>query len=80
MSIATTCSAPQLDYIGQVLYSAHGPNLDRTISDSGKRMAALYQTPVPRELAERATEPNTPSNLKIAVFFVLLNADIDLKN
>eukprot|EP00961_Rhodomonas_salina_P209743 2832127-Rhodomonas_salina.1 len=43
-------------------------------------MAALYKTPVPWELAERATEPNATRNHKITVFFVLLNVDIDLKN
>eukprot|EP00961_Rhodomonas_salina_P299029 3938594-Rhodomonas_salina.2 len=79
MSIPITCKAAQLDYIGSVLYSAHDEQLDRLIASSGKRMAQYCNTEFPWRLAELRLAADAPRNTKIAVFFLLLNMDMPLK-
>ncbi len=76
----TTCAiTTQLDHIGAVLYLAHGPNIDQVIRDSGKRMAVYYGSEYPWLIADMATQPDTPRNVKVAAFFLLLNVDLVLK-
>ena len=74
-----TCKTSQLDYLGLVLYGAHGSLLDQTITASGKRCAALYKSEHAWHVAEFATRENTARNVKIAAFFFLLNMDPTLR-
>eukprot|EP00961_Rhodomonas_salina_P128051 1725952-Rhodomonas_salina.1 len=79
MSIPITCSTAQLDYIGSVLYGAHDEQLDQLIASSGKRMAQYCNSEFPWRLAELGLADECPRNSKIAVFFLLLNMDMPLK-
>eukprot|EP00961_Rhodomonas_salina_P240877 3254646-Rhodomonas_salina.1 len=80
MSIPMTCPTAQLDYIGSVLYGAHDGQLDTLIVSSGKRMAQYSNTEFPWRLAELGVDPESSRNTKIAVFFLLLNMDMPLKD
>eukprot|EP00961_Rhodomonas_salina_P300458 3939800-Rhodomonas_salina.2 len=80
MSILITCQTAQLDYIGSVLYGAHDEQLDKLIVSSGKRMAQHCNSEFPWRLAELGlVAASAPRNTKIAVFFLLLNMDMPLK-